>query len=76
MDSNSQRRWDDSLLSKEEGNALFLSKKEAVMKRERIKEYTFGQRVRVPSIKLFRLVLFSGVDSLTGSVFIGEEKCP
>ncbi|RVX00398.1 Protein IQ-domain 14 [Vitis vinifera] len=46
MDSNSQRRWDDSLLSKEEGNALFLSKKEAVMKRERIKEYTFGQRER------------------------------
>ncbi|CAK9185139.1 unnamed protein product [Ilex paraguariensis] len=44
IDSNSQRRWDDSTLSKEEENALFLSKREAVLKRERINEYLFRHR--------------------------------
>jgi hypothetical protein len=45
MDSNSQRRWDDRLVSKEEAEALFLSKKEAMIKRERIKEYWYSHRV-------------------------------
>lgn len=45
MDSYNQRRWDDSLLSKEDADALFLSKKEAVIKRERIKEYWHTHRV-------------------------------
>ncbi|KAH7519280.1 hypothetical protein FEM48_Zijuj08G0019300 [Ziziphus jujuba var. spinosa] len=40
----SQRRWDDSLLSKEEADASFLSKKEALIKRERIKEYWYSHR--------------------------------
>ncbi|KAH7570620.1 hypothetical protein ACOSP7_018911 [Xanthoceras sorbifolium] len=44
MDSNGQRRWDDSVLTKEEADALFLSKKEAIMKRERIKEYAVSHR--------------------------------
>ncbi|KAK9912954.1 hypothetical protein M0R45_036786 [Rubus argutus] len=44
MDSNSQRRWDDRLVSKEEAEALFLSKKEAMIKRERIKEYWYSHR--------------------------------
>ncbi|KDP40486.1 hypothetical protein JCGZ_24485 [Jatropha curcas] len=44
MDTNSQRRWDGSILTKEEAEALFLSKKEAAMKRERIKEYSFNHR--------------------------------
>ncbi|KAK4841383.1 hypothetical protein QYF36_003539 [Acer negundo] len=44
MDSNGQRRWDDSVLTKEEADALFVSKKEAIMKRERIKEYAFTHR--------------------------------
>ncbi|XP_059651933.1 protein IQ-DOMAIN 11 isoform X2 [Cornus florida] len=39
IDSNSQRRWDDSILSKEEATALFLSKRGALIKRERMKEY-------------------------------------
>ncbi|KAK9283849.1 hypothetical protein L1049_012103 [Liquidambar formosana] len=44
IESNGLRRWDGSILSKEEANALFLSKKEAAMKRERIKEYSLTHR--------------------------------
>uniref|UniRef100_A0A6P6G7Q4 protein IQ-DOMAIN 14 n=1 Tax=Ziziphus jujuba TaxID=326968 RepID=A0A6P6G7Q4_ZIZJJ len=44
VDTNSQRRWDDSLLSKEDADASFLSKKEALIKRERIKEYWYSHR--------------------------------
>ncbi|KAM7476787.1 hypothetical protein LguiB_024030 [Lonicera macranthoides] len=44
IDSNSQRRWDDSILTKEEEYALFSSKREAAIKRERIKEYAFNHR--------------------------------
>ncbi|KAJ0095694.1 hypothetical protein Patl1_17068 [Pistacia atlantica] len=44
MDSNSRRRWDDSTLPKEEADALFQSKKEAFIKRERAKEYAFSHR--------------------------------
>ncbi|KAJ6428096.1 hypothetical protein OIU84_023504 [Salix udensis] len=44
MDMNSERRWDGSLLTKEEANASSLSKKEAAMKRERIREYWFNRR--------------------------------
>ncbi|KAL4018498.1 hypothetical protein IC575_022096 [Cucumis melo] len=43
LDSNDQR-WDDSLLSKEEADAVFLSRKEAVIRRERVKEYLFAHR--------------------------------
>ncbi|KAL7606295.1 protein IQ-DOMAIN 11 [Lactuca sativa] len=45
MDVNSQKRWDDSILTKEEENAMLFSKREAAMKRERIKEYTFNHRM-------------------------------
>ncbi|KAM2968299.1 hypothetical protein FF1_028464 [Malus domestica] len=44
MDSNSQRRWDDSVISKKEAEAMFLSKKEAMLKRERIREYSYSHR--------------------------------
>ncbi|KAI6670304.1 hypothetical protein NL676_005189 [Syzygium grande] len=44
VDKNSQRRWDDSLLSKKDAEALFSSKKEAALKRERIKGYSFNHR--------------------------------
>uniref|UniRef100_A0A5B6ZII4 DUF4005 domain-containing protein n=2 Tax=Davidia involucrata TaxID=16924 RepID=A0A5B6ZII4_DAVIN len=44
INSNIQRRWDDSVLSEEEANALFLSKREALIKRERIKEYALSHR--------------------------------
>ncbi|KAG6579117.1 Protein IQ-DOMAIN 14, partial [Cucurbita argyrosperma subsp. sororia] len=43
LDSNDQR-WDDSLLSKEEADAVFCSRKEAVVRRERVKEYLFAHR--------------------------------
>ncbi|KAM6595127.1 hypothetical protein CsatA_002830 [Cannabis sativa] len=44
MDCYNQRRWDDSLLSKENADALFMSKREAMLKRERIKEYWYAHR--------------------------------
>lgn len=44
VDSNSQKRWDDSLLSKEEANAISLNKRVAAIKRERIKEYCLNHR--------------------------------
>lgn len=56
MDSNSERRWDDSILLKEETDASYMSKKEAVVKRERIKEYSFNHRVS-PSF-LFYMIMF------------------
>ncbi|XP_028760625.1 protein IQ-DOMAIN 14 [Neltuma alba] len=44
MDSNGERRWDDSILLKEETNVSHMSKKEAEIKRERMKEYSFNHR--------------------------------
>lgn len=44
IDSNSQKRWDDSTLTKKESKAIFLSKREAAIKRERIKEYYMNHR--------------------------------
>ncbi|KAF2322439.1 hypothetical protein GH714_017151 [Hevea brasiliensis] len=44
VDTNCQKRWDGSILTKEELDTLFLSKKEAAIKRERIKEYSFNHR--------------------------------
>ncbi|KAI4323488.1 hypothetical protein L6164_023087 [Bauhinia variegata] len=44
MDSNSERRWDDSIKLKEKADALNISKKEAMVKRERIREYSFNHR--------------------------------
>ncbi|KAM0048091.1 putative IQ motif, EF-hand binding protein [Helianthus debilis subsp. tardiflorus] len=45
MDMNSQRRWDGSILTKEEEEAMWCSKREAALKRERIKEYAFNHRM-------------------------------
>ncbi|PIN16884.1 hypothetical protein CDL12_10459 [Handroanthus impetiginosus] len=44
VDLNSQKRWDESTMTKEELEALFLTKKEASIKRERIKEYYLNHR--------------------------------
>ncbi|PWA67449.1 hypothetical protein CTI12_AA317710 [Artemisia annua] len=45
IDMNSQKRWDDSILTKEEEDAMLCSKREAAMKRERIKEYAYNHRM-------------------------------
>ncbi|KAF8118126.1 hypothetical protein N665_0006s0123 [Sinapis alba] len=44
VDTNGQKRWDDSLLTKEEARAVVMSKKEAALRRERIKEYAVTHR--------------------------------
>lgn len=43
---NSQRTWDFSLSSKEEIEALFLRRQEAIAKRERMMKYSFSHRER------------------------------
>ncbi|KAJ8565097.1 hypothetical protein K7X08_001557 [Anisodus acutangulus] len=43
---NSQRTWDFSLASKEDIEALFLRRQEAISKRERMMKYSFSHRER------------------------------
>ncbi|KAJ8562772.1 hypothetical protein K7X08_031224 [Anisodus acutangulus] len=43
---NSQRTWDFSLASKEDIEALFLRRQEAIAKRERMMKYSFSHRER------------------------------
>lgn len=49
IDMNSQKRWDASILTKEEEDAMLCSKREAAMKRERIKEYAYNHRMSAES---------------------------
>ncbi|KAI7742244.1 hypothetical protein M8C21_033977 [Ambrosia artemisiifolia] len=49
IDVNSQKRWDDSILTKEEEDAMLLGKREAAMKRERIREYALNHRMSTES---------------------------
>ncbi|PIN21031.1 hypothetical protein CDL12_06272 [Handroanthus impetiginosus] len=44
LQSNTQRSWDLSLVSKEEMEALYVQKQEAIAKRERMKQYSFSHR--------------------------------
>ncbi|KAK4774668.1 hypothetical protein SAY86_009603 [Trapa natans] len=44
VNKNNSRRWDDGLLSKDKEDAFVLSKKEAMIMRERVKEYVFSHR--------------------------------
>ncbi|CAH2043129.1 unnamed protein product [Thlaspi arvense] len=44
VETNGQKRWDDSLLTKEEVKAVVMSKKEASLRREKIKEYAVTHR--------------------------------
>lgn len=45
MDSNSQKRQDGGLLTKEEENIICSTRRMAAIKRERLKEYSFSNRV-------------------------------
>ncbi|XP_047319247.1 protein IQ-DOMAIN 11 [Impatiens glandulifera] len=44
VDSNSERRLDDCIMSKEEAKALFHSKRESLIKRDRTKEFYLSHR--------------------------------
>ncbi|XP_077252147.1 protein IQ-DOMAIN 12-like [Tasmannia lanceolata] len=46
FESNSQRRWDDGFLSKEELDDMILRRRDAASKRERAMEYIFGCQER------------------------------
>nr|GMD62639.1 protein IQ-DOMAIN 14-like [Ipomoea batatas] len=45
IDLNSQRRWDNRVLSKAEVNAMCLSKRDAAIRRDRIREYWLSHRL-------------------------------
>ncbi|XP_059462817.1 protein IQ-DOMAIN 12-like [Corylus avellana] len=45
LECSSQRSWDRSTLLKEDMEAIWLRKQEAIIKRERIKKYSFSHRV-------------------------------
>lgn len=62
MDTNGQKRWDDSLLTKEEARAVVMSKKEAALRRERIKEYAVTHRV------FYLIQLVVGFDCVTSFI--------
>ncbi|CAH8328038.1 unnamed protein product [Eruca vesicaria subsp. sativa] len=51
VDTKGQKRWDNSLLTKEEAKAVVMSKKEASLRRERIKEYSVTHRKSAESYK-------------------------
>lgn len=77
MDSNSQRRWDDSILSKEDADAFYLSKKEAMVKRERIKDYSFSHRVNsfaLCSSDIYFSNLGSTAEFSTGIFFFRSQQ--
>ncbi|RHN49377.1 putative IQ motif, EF-hand binding protein [Medicago truncatula] len=44
MDENSERKWDDSILMKTEVDSSSISKKEAIIRKERVKEYSYNHR--------------------------------
>ncbi|KAJ7949276.1 Protein IQ-DOMAIN like [Quillaja saponaria] len=52
VDSSCERRWDDSILLKEDADASHISKNEAASKRERIKEYMFNHRKSAESERI------------------------
>lgn len=46
MDSNSERKQDNNILLKTEVDSSSISKKEAIIRKERVKEYPYNHRVR------------------------------
>ncbi|KAM3691005.1 hypothetical protein ACJW30_09G162900 [Castanea mollissima] len=46
LEGSSERNWDHSILSKEDMEAIWLRKQEAIIKRERMKKYSFSHRER------------------------------
>lgn len=46
IECSSERSWDPSVLSKEDIEAIWLRKQEAIIKRERMKKYSFSHRER------------------------------
>ncbi|KAK6244227.1 hypothetical protein QUC31_010636 [Theobroma cacao] len=54
---NSQKSWNDSVLSKEDFEAIWLRRQEAIAKRERMKKYSYSHRERANTHMLEESVL-------------------
>jgi len=52
---DSQRTWDCSLLSREDIETIWCRKQEAMVKRERMKQYSSSQRVTLTTIDFFAI---------------------
>lgn len=50
---DSQRTWDCSLLSREDIEAIWYRKQEAMLKRERMKQYSSSQRVTLITVEFY-----------------------
>ncbi|XP_071709581.1 protein IQ-DOMAIN 11-like [Rutidosis leptorrhynchoides] len=78
IDMKSQKRWDDSILTKEDENAMMCSKWVAAMKRERIKEYANNHRLSAESEQgkingKWRYLLEQWIDNQLAKIDDGEE---
>ncbi|KAF8398319.1 hypothetical protein HHK36_017246 [Tetracentron sinense] len=47
IESNCQRTWDDSVLSKEDKNVISLNRRQAASKRDRVREYSFSHQEKI-----------------------------
>ncbi|CAI8583295.1 unnamed protein product [Vicia faba] len=65
MDSNSERKWDHSILMKKEVDSSSISKKEAAIRKERVKEWSYNHRKSAESERngRWRYWMEQGVDT-------------
>jgi len=50
----SQREWTDTLCSKEKFESVYVKRQEAVIRRERMKQYSFSHRVNFTYARYFQ----------------------
>ena len=58
LEDSSQGGWNYSILSKEDIETIFLKRQEALLKRERMKKYSFSHRVPLIGINLLICLFF------------------
>lgn len=73
VECKSQRNWDQSMILKEDTEAIFLGKQEAIIKRERMKKYSFSHRV-ITSPMTFPLKLGSNTSKFHLILFYWKLK--
>ncbi|XP_054803150.1 protein IQ-DOMAIN 12-like [Prosopis cineraria] len=75
---HSQRIWDCSLHSKEDVEAIWLKKQEAIIKRQRMKQYSFSHRERKfchVGVESVPHMEFRGESCRTLGQWLDREKC-
>ncbi|KAI9120503.1 hypothetical protein K1719_007536 [Acacia pycnantha] len=78
LECHSQRTWDCSLHTKEDMKAIWLRKQDAIIKRERMKQYSFSHRERKfchMGVESIPYKDFRGESSRTLGQWLDGEKC-